>query len=75
MTGADRFAVCKVDTEGGEWAFLDTPDVGLVDLFVGEWHPVRGKRQGDLVALLAATHDVTFSGPVEGPGGFEAVRR
>lgn len=74
MTGSDRVALCKVDIEGGEYAFLDSRDTEYVDLFVGEWHPVRGHRQADIDALIGLTHDVTFSGPVEGPGGFVAVR-
>jgi FkbM family methyltransferase len=65
----------KVDTEGAEWAFLDSPSIGEVPLIVGEWHPVRGHTLGDMLALLNKTHIVTFTGPQTGPGGFSAVRR
>lgn len=65
----------KIDTEGAEWEFLDTRSVALVKTIVGEWHPVRGHAQGDMLALLDATHVVTFDGPQAGPGGFRAVRR
>jgi FkbM family methyltransferase len=65
----------KIDCEGGEWGFLDTPAVGNVALIVGEWHPVGGHTQGDMLALLGKTHVVTFDGPQTGPGGFRAERR
>lgn len=65
----------KVDTEGAEWAFLDSPALSEVETIAGEWHPVRGHTMGDLLALLDPTHVVTFSGPQAGPGGFRAVRR
>ena len=65
----------KIDCEGGEWAFLDTPAVGEVQTIVGEAHSVRGKKGGDIVALLAATHDVTLEGDAEGTCEFRAVRR
>ena len=65
----------KVDTEGAEWAFLDSPALSEVETIAGEWHPVRNHTMGDLLALLEPTHVVTFSGPQSGPGGFRAVRR
>lgn len=65
----------KIDCEGGEWEFLASPDLDQVETIVGEWHPVRGHTLADMRALLEATHDVTFDGPEEGPGGFRAVRR
>ncbi len=68
-------AYLKIDCEGGEWAFLDTLAVRDVETIVGEWHPVRGHIQGHMAALLEVTHELTFSGPTEGPGGFRAVRR
>lgn len=68
-------ALLKIDNEGGEYDFLDDPLVSLCEVIVGEWHNVGGHVQGDTAALLGATHDVTFSGPVAGPGGFLAVRR
>lgn len=64
----------KIDTEGAEWAFLASGAERL-PLIVGEWHAVRGHAQADMAALLGTTHDVTFTGPVAGPGGFRAVRR
>jgi FkbM family methyltransferase len=64
----------KVDTEGAEWAFL-SGDLSVVKTIVGEWHPVRGHTQDDLAAILVRTHDVTFTGPDEGPGGFWATCR
>lgn len=75
LTGADRIAWLKVDTEGAEYAFLSDPAVARVDVIVGEWHNVRGHVQGDIVDLLGDTHRVTFSGPVGGPGGFRAELR
>jgi FkbM family methyltransferase len=65
----------KVDTEGAEWSFLACRDVQYVDTIVGEWHPTEGHKQGDITRLLRKTHDVTFTGPEAGPGGFRAVRR
>jgi len=61
----------KVDCEGCEWDV----DLAPIPLIHGEWHPIRGYTQADFLRRLEATHDVTFSGPVEGPGGFVAVRR
>ena len=74
---ADDMAVdlLKIDNEGGEYDFLADPAVGLCGIILGEWHNVRGHVQGDVVDLLRDTHDVTFTGPVEGPGGFRAVLR
>lgn len=68
-------ALLKIDNEGGEYDFLDDPAVALCERIVGEWHNVRGHVQTDIASLLGATHVVTFSGPVGGPGGFVAVRR
>lgn len=65
----------KIDCEGGEWAFLDSPAVAEVGTIVGEAHSVRGRKGGDITALLAATHDVTLSGDPEGTCEFWAVRR
>lgn len=64
----------KIDTEGGEWAFLsDRAGLEHVGTIVGEWHPTRGHVIGDVLGLLSDTHTVTFSGPQTGPGGFVAV--
>lgn len=75
LTADGEITFLKVDTEGGEWAFLDSPAVTKVREIVGEWHPVRGRTARDIVDLLAPTHDVTLVGSLEGPGGFRAVRR
>lgn len=68
-------ALLKVDTEGAEWAFLDSPAIRDVATIVGEWHPVRDHTLGDLLSLLEPTHTVTADGPQAGPGGFRAVAR
>ena len=72
-------AFIKIDCEGDEYSFLSAPGVADVPVILGEWHniPYGGRersQQGDLVALLP-NHHVEFSGPVDGPGGFVAVRR
>lgn len=64
----------KIDTEGAEWAFLAAGG-DVFPLIVGEWHPVQGHTRDTLRALLTATHDIEFSGPEGGPGGFRAVAR
>lgn len=66
-------ALVKIDTEGAEWDFLDTPDTANLPLILGEWHPIGGTI-GEFIALLPH-HDVTFTGPQVGPGGFRAVLR
>ena len=70
-----RLELVKIDAEGAEWGFLADPAIGGVPLILGEWHPVLGMTRADLLDRLGATHDVTFSGPESGPGGFRAVRR
>lgn len=73
-------ASIKIDCEGGEWEFLDSPDVSRLTQIVGEWHPTpfadgsHGTR-ARFEALLSATHDITFDGPDSGPAGFTAIRR
>jgi len=78
----DRYSIAtadfvKVDVEGAEFPFLAAPAADLRRLahIIGEWHPVRGHVQSDVRGLLGGTHDVEFSGPDGGPGGFIAVRR
>lgn len=74
----DRFtplAFLKIDAEGAEYDFLDSPAVSDVETIVGEWHNNDGHVLGDMLSLLDATHVVTFTGPQAGPGGFRAVRR
>lgn len=80
--GMGDVAVLKIDCEGCEWAFLDTPAIAKVALIVGEYHggyPGRSQHQPDPVgrirALLEPTHDVTFWGTEPIIGTFEAVRR
>jgi len=68
-------SLVKIDCEGGEWVILDSPAVAKCAEIVGEWHNVRGHTQADMLALLDKTHNVTFSGPYDGPGGFAAVLR
>lgn len=68
-------SLAKVDCEGCEYAFLDDPRVAEIPTILGEWHPVKGKTIGDVLALLSETHTVTFSGPQAGPGGFVAVAK
>jgi len=73
----------KIDCEGCEWDFLRGParkrgsptSLDRVKRIHGEWHPTEGHVQADMTALLAETHDVTYSGPEAGPGGFVAVLR
>ena len=68
-------ALCKIDCEGGEYGFFDSPDVARIDLIVGEWHP-NGGGPDDIRQLLEPTHDVTiYPHPASGPGNFRAVRR
>lgn len=64
----------KIDCEGGEWAFLDTPLTAQIPVIVGEAHSVRGHKGKDIVALLPE-HDVTLSGDPETTCGFRAVIR
>lgn len=65
----------KIDCEGCEWSALKDPAVADIPLCLGEWHPTAGKTVADLMALLDATHVLSFSGPQEGPQEFTAVRR
>lgn len=65
----------KIDCEGGEWTFLDTPDVVRLPYIIGEAHSVRGHKGSDIVGLLEATHEVTLTGNPEGTCGFSAVLR
>lgn len=66
--------ILKVDCEGGEWAVLADRAIDAVPLIVGEWHPVDGHGRDEVVTLLSK-HDVIFTGPEAGPGGFTARRR
>lgn len=66
-----EFSFVKIDCEGCEW----NVDLSAVPHVRGEWHNVRGHTQEEFATLLGHTHNVTFDGPLEGPGGFAAVLR
>ena len=65
----------KIDCEGCEWKVLTDPTTAAIPRIHGEWHSVNGHTAADLSVILGGSHSLTFSGPVEGPGGFVAVRR
>jgi FkbM family methyltransferase len=67
--------IIKLDCEGGEWSWLADPAIGTVPLIVGEWHPFPGRRTWEDVFYLLPRHEVTFTGPEDGPGGFRACWR
>ena len=81
LIGDQEVTALKIDAEGGEYAFLGSSLDSLAQcaLIYGEWHPNapegNNRTQGDILTLLSPTHEVTFSGPIGGPGGFVAVRR
>lgn len=64
----------KIDCEGGEWAFLDTPDNIRLPYIIGEAHVVRGHKGKDIVDLLP-NHDVEIVGDGESTCEFIAVLR
>lgn len=66
----------KIDCEGGEWAFLQSPALAQVDLIFGEWHGNTRSRNGRarLTRLLGRTHDLVQFTDVGGIGLFRAVR-
>ena len=76
-------SLLKIDCEGCEWAFLDTPAVSRVQTIVGEYHggyPGKPGHQPDphqkLRDLLDRTHHVSIWQPEETVVGlFEATRR
>jgi FkbM family methyltransferase len=68
---AEPYSFVKIDCEGCEWDV----DLAPYPLIHGEWHPVRGHTQAEFIERLIDTHEVTFTGPPEGPGGFVAVWR
>jgi len=67
VNGPITFA--KIDCEGCEWSFLDTPLVARLQRITGEWHPPGTAER--LAGLLVKTHELTFIGE----HGFAAVRR
>lgn len=74
LEGAGRIDLLKIDCEGCEFAVLADPATAQIPVILGEWHPVRKKAIGDVIALLDS-HTVTFVGPQAGPGGFVAVAK
>ena len=78
LGGIERLALLKIDCEGCEWRVLTDSAVDCIDVILGEWHnvPLRGQRGNrDSVLSLLPNHNVVFSGPVHGPGGFFAVHK
>lgn len=73
MTVADFGAasLVKIDCECGEWPFFASGDTSKFGLIVGERHPYEGMDREDFRALLP-DHEVTFTGPEEGPDEFRA---
>lgn len=79
----DDVALLKIDCEGCEWAFLDTPAVARVQSIVGEYHGGYPETkahvpdpQARIRELLGDTHDIAFWMPDEKVVGlFEATRR
>lgn len=68
-----QLTFCKIDCEGGEWAFLDG-DLSGIDRMHGEWHPTEGRTQADF-SILMDGFDIAYTGPEAGPQGFTATRR
>ena len=59
----------KIDVEGAEYGFLDSPAIGLLAHIEGEHH--RGIER--IRSLLGNTHDVALTGGTEDFGHFRAV--
>lgn len=78
---AERLTLLKIDCEGCEWGVLSDPNTDRIDIIVGEWHSVTPRclpgqtPTQDTLRNLLSYHDVTFSGPESGPGGFFAKHR
>lgn len=64
-------AFVKIDIEGGEYAFLDTPAVKDVQEFRGEFH--AGFQR--ITEMLSPTHHVYLTSGTDQFGGFRAVKR
>lgn len=75
--GIDEVALLKLDCEGCEWAFLDTPATAKVQTIVGEYHGrVTAKSPVKRLRELLPDHDVTAWDETHiDMGLFEAVRR
>lgn len=72
----------KIDCEGCEWAFLDSPMIGKVREITGEFHGGYTDDPGyvpdpasRIHELLDATHEVRITRPDPSVGLFEATRR
>lgn len=74
LDGFGPVRLLKIDCEGCEWQFLDSPAVANVTEIVGEYHPRQGYGVPRLRELLAATHDVTAD-DAQPFGPFRAVAR
>lgn len=72
MEGLERLALLKIDCEGCEWRFLQSPRVADVEIIIGEFHNGGGI---DALRALIPTHEVTQTGGNEDVGTFRAVRR
>lgn len=80
--GIAEVALLKIDCEGCEWGFLDTPAVAKVRTIVGEYHAKLPDQvdytdcpKARLLELLAATHAVEFLTNEPIIGNFEARRK
>ena len=71
LASLGSFDFVKIDCEGCEWDV----DLSAIPHIRGEWHPVRGHSRPEFLERLIDTHEVTFTGPEAGPGGFTAVWR
>lgn len=72
------FSLLKIDCEGCEWRVLADPATDGINIIAGEWHnmKVSGQQPGhDALRALLPNHNVTFTGPELGPGGFTAVHK
>jgi FkbM family methyltransferase len=75
-------SLLKIDVEGSEWGFLDSPCVKLIETVLGEYHnglPDSPWHKADarqaMIDLLSPTHTVNpFTEKTE-VGDFEAIRR
>jgi len=78
----DDLRLLKIDCEGCEWAFLDTPAVSRVQTIIGEYHggytdtpDFQPNPRARITELLGKTHEVTFFNDEPIIGLFEATRR
>jgi FkbM family methyltransferase len=77
-----HISLLKIDAEGGEWGFLDSPLVALIERITGEyhnglpdspWHKTNARQA--MIDLLARTHIVNPFTQATEVGNFEAIRR